>query len=266
MLAALQETTSPGDLVIDLGCHVGTFTVGAALLGRKTISVDADPLHVDLVTKSLGLNGLEGSVIHRAISSSRSPVGFIRNGLYGMIDYGGTRSNATVETIGLDEVVAQLSDDAPVRFVKMDIEGAELQAFMSGRKLLAEHRPVIWWESNGPNLILAGSTIDEARSWLEDCGYKTFRIWGDRWIHAPPGQIQPEAWLDVISIHESALDRWADRIDWSWDESAMLATCRHWMQFDQPNIIGHLMQELERLPPTPAVKELKELGRQRAAA
>lgn len=263
MLAALEQTTVAGDLVLDLGSHVGTFTIGAALKGRSTISVDADPLHVDLVKKSLAINSLDGVVLQRAISSSEESISFIRNGLYGMIDYAGEQNGFKVETIGVDEVVSRFAKGRKVRFFKMDIEGAEMQALTTAERLLAEDQPVLWWESNGPNLTLSGSSIGQVRDWLENRGYRTFRVHGERFVYAPPDQIQPEAWLDVVSLPDRLINQWESMIDWTWDQQSMLAYCRHWLQFEHCNILKHLMAELDRLPQSDEVMKMKVIGKEK---
>jgi hypothetical protein len=69
MLTALAESTVRGDMLLDVGRHAG-FSSGAAPLGQKVLSVEANPLHFDLVRKSHAVNSLRQSSLKKQISSS----------------------------------------------------------------------------------------------------------------------------------------------------------------------------------------------------
>jgi FkbM family methyltransferase len=244
MAEVLLEVTAPGDRVIDLGAHVGTFSIAAAAAGRHVVAIDANSLHVDLIEQSAALNGFTHLTARwAAISASEGPVRFVENGLFGAIDFRGDHADTVeVPTISLDRVF-ELSG-GPVSFIKMDIEGAEYDALLTGESSIRGDLPIILFESNGLTLELAGRSVDDMRGQLEAWGFKTFRRWGDRWIYAPPGQMQPEAWVDMISVHESKLDRWHERIDWAWNREAMLDLCRTWAQLPYPNTRAYLSHQI----------------------
>jgi FkbM family methyltransferase len=265
MLQILKETTYRGDLVMDIGCHVGTFSIGAAAMGRRVIAVDANPFHTELVSMSARLNGFSNMhVVNRAVSLSTDPVRFIPNNLFGAIDFSGNSGGTiTVETMRLDEVVALHSEGRRVRFLKMDIEGAEYEALVGAERLLEEDAPILWWESNGPTLKLAGRSIFDIRALLESKGYKTFRIEGDKWVYVQPEQIQPEAWVDVLSISESEQERCASRISWEWPEEEIVERCRVWLNLPERdrNTLTHLLKEIEAYGPTGRLSEIAEQAR-----
>lgn len=248
MIKVMAEMTYPGDLVLDLGCHVGTFSIGAALLGRRVLSVDANPLHAELVRRSAGVNGLSNiSVVNRAVSTRPGSIPFIANGLFSAIDFSGNAfGTLEVEAMRLDAIIAAYAGEARIRFLKMDIEGAEYEALLSGARVMREHGPAIWWESNGPTLELAGRTIQDVRTLLEENGYKTFRAEGEKWVYAPPQQIQPEAWLDVISLSADDQKCWADRIEWDWPPEAIEARCTEWLAYRHRHTLRHLISEIDR--------------------
>jgi len=272
MLRLLCEFTSPGDAVIDLGCHVGTFCVSAAALGRQVLAVDANRLHIDLVERSRAANGLQLlKTRFCAVAATEGPVSFNDFGLFGFCTPPSNskkkgilkgaleflrallpaRQRSGVEAVSAGPVVPGLPLDriarefgaGKVSFLKMDIEGAELDAVTSGRHFLAADQPTILFESNPMTASRANSNIRELRSALEAIGYKVFRIEGERWIYAPPDQPQPEAWVDMLALPEAQLPRWKDRIVWIWTPHELLEKCKAWSQVPHRNVKEYLLRE-----------------------
>jgi precorrin-6B methylase 2 len=60
----------PGDTVVDLGAHVGTFSVLAARLGADVIAVEADASRVPALEANLRRNGVSATVIQGRIGPS----------------------------------------------------------------------------------------------------------------------------------------------------------------------------------------------------
>lgn len=264
MLTALAATSDVGDLVIDLGCHVGTFSIGAALMERGVIAVDANPKHVDWVTKSGHINGFKHFVvINKAITADPRPVKFDPNGLFGAIDYDGRANNPIlVETARLDAIVSAHARGRRIAFLKMDIEGAELEALQTAGKLLRKDAPVIWFESNGMTLEKAGTSVPEFRSFLEKNDYKVFRVENEAWIYAPPSQIQPEAWVDMIALSSKDQRRFADRLKFEWDPAQLLERCEFWAALPYPNTKVYLANEiLRRELPSSVSDRLQSIAR-----
>jgi FkbM family methyltransferase len=244
MLERLEQTTVAGDAVVDLGCHVGTFCIGAAAMKRRVLAVDAARSHVDLVERSRAMNGFENlTIVHGVISREHGSVPFKEDGLFGAIDFNARTDSPSVETLRLDDLVSEFRHDS-VRFLKMDIEGSEFDALMTGRALLERDRPVILFESNDPTLRLAGHSVREVRELLEAWDYKVFRVEGDRWVYSPPEQMQPEAWVDMLALSSADQKRWYDRIEWHWPESTMVHRCREWAGLPYPNTRAYLLTEI----------------------
>jgi FkbM family methyltransferase len=261
------EATEDGDQIVDLGAHVGTFSVGAAALKRKVVAVDASPSHITLLGRSKAINDLTNiTVVHAAISTKSGRVRFNENGLFGTVDFDGVTPGAIeVQAMTLADII-NTHATGPVKFIKMDIEGSECAAIETGMQILSRDQPIIWFESNGPTLALSGQTVDNLRGLLERCGYKVFRFEGDRWVYAPPDQIQPEAWVDMIALSDQHQRRWSDRIDWTWQPADLLEKCRFWANLPYENTKRHLQAEIVRRDVDESIRpQLAELGRALAA-
>ena len=126
---------------------------------------------------------------------------------------------------------------------------------MTAPTLLERDRPVILFESNDPTLRLAGHSVREVRKLLERCDYKVFRVERDRWIYAPPDQMQPEAWVDMLALSTADQARWHDRIEWHWPGSALVQRCREWAGLPYPGTRAYLLAEIRSREFDPSIRD-----------
>jgi FkbM family methyltransferase len=139
----LQRTLRTGQVFVDVGANVGYFTLlGGHLVGPqgKVVAVEAHPGLAELLRRNVIMNGLYGYVTtwHRAAWSTTttlqlhqrlnfsgaSSVGAI--GAEALDRLGDTEEMVAVQAVPVDDLLEGLP---PVDVLKMDIEGAELQAF-----------------------------------------------------------------------------------------------------------------------------------------
>lgn len=153
----LEELIRPGDRVVDVGANIGLLTtVMARAVGSRgrVWAVEPDADNLALLAENLGRNGLLDRVeivaaaagrrreqrrLHRATSGARHS--FHREG-----EPGGPPP-VEVASVPLDEVVSGV-----VHLVKIDVEGAEIEALDGMAELLArEPRPqlVVEWCPQG---------------------------------------------------------------------------------------------------------------------
>ena len=218
MTDLLPRFTKPGDCVLDLGAHVGTFSLTAAALGRRVIAVDASPKHVDLLRRSVARNGFDTMrVVHTAVGEGRGTVRFHVAGLWGMIAHPGqelpeVRNQPVVEVslVRGDTLLKRLGQTR-VDFIKMDIEGSEVAAVRGMKSLLRrDDAPVIVYECNGLTLPEFGFTTGDLLRTLEGFGYQTYRAEEGRFRLFPSSDFQPELYLDLVAMkprHERLVGR-----------------------------------------------------------
>ena len=140
-----EGMVKPGMVVIDIGAHVGYYTLIAAKLSGPTGRVYAfepDKDNHTLLLKNIGLNGYENVVAARVAMSDR--VGnstlyltALDSGRHSMYHHGlPERGEATVETMTVDSFLE--SEGWPsVDLIKIDVEGAE-PAVLNGMTRLLE--------------------------------------------------------------------------------------------------------------------------------
>lgn len=172
VINALPHLVSRGDTVVDAGANIGFFTIILSkLVGTDgtVIAIEPDPRNRKKLLKNLDINGCPNVIVYEhplaEIEEERKFYIQGENGsstLYDGADPG--RSGILVDTQMMH--VRTLSDiigDTKPTFLKMDIEGAELEA-MKG----CHYRfPAVIAEMNTEALGRAGTSIEKFRFWME---------------------------------------------------------------------------------------------------
>ena len=120
-----------GDIVIDIGAHIGSFAIECALRGAKVIAFEPDTDNFNLLVKNIEANKLCGRIIpvNKAVSDSSGTVMIYKDNVnYGShsIDkkYVDHISNDKIEVtaVAINDV---LKDYKKIAMLKLDCEGAE---------------------------------------------------------------------------------------------------------------------------------------------
>ena len=172
-----RERLKSGNVVIDIGAHIGLFSVVAArLVGLpgRVFAFEPTPHTRAVLERTVHLNGLADRVEVRGEAVARS------SGTAIFFDTGDPGSNANslvastdrhrnelrVETTRLDDFVSARSID--VDLLKVDAEGNELDVLRGGEKLLREQRPAIALALHPDALRVAGGSLVEIWALLEE--------------------------------------------------------------------------------------------------
>ena len=135
---------------LDLGAHIGYFTLLlASLTGNqgKVYAFEPNPLNAAKIRKMLALNGLGHIEVFEAAISSVSgtmPFTIEDTGSMGRLLTTGKPMGSAVEVrVETLDGLAAMHDFRPIGLIKMDIEGAEVDALLGMKSLLVRYRPVI---------------------------------------------------------------------------------------------------------------------------
>ena len=170
----LQETLArhlrQGDVFYDLGANIGFFTLLASRLvgsGGAVVAFEPDPANRRVLEANVARNGIANvEVVEKAVAG--------RSGALRFAAVESTRSRfARNDEPGIEVPVTTLDDFVaegwPVpTLVKLDIEGAEVEALDGARALLTQHRPTIVCEVH--------DTEAEVRARLEAAGYAVYEL------------------------------------------------------------------------------------------
>ena len=166
--------------VIDVGAHVGTFSlVGALREGMRGWSFEPLPSVCDILSANLALNGLEGrfAVHQKALSNYpgrrilKSPQKDKESGLscIGQPNFGAYREHY-VDVVRLDDVITSSTIDS-VDIITIDTEGCELFVLIGAAETITKFKPDILLRVNSAHLIQFGLYINNLTDYLELLGY-----------------------------------------------------------------------------------------------
>jgi FkbM family methyltransferase len=209
---------APGERVLDVGAHIGTYSLAAAASGCDVIAVEGSPPNAALLREAAAANGFGRlRVANVAASDRRGSVSFVVNGPWGYIPKPGdafaSGRDIEVRAVRLGDLIEGVHWDH-VDFMKMDIEGAELAALRGMRDVLCrEDRPLLLIESNAPMLEYSGGSSRELLQFLAECGYELYlvdRHHGRRLVRVHPDDVQVECVVDYLACTSLPDDRLSD--------------------------------------------------------
>ena len=176
---ALRRLLAPGDVFYDVGANVGFFTlIGARLVGPegRVVAFEPVPWCATAVAHNIALNGFEHAQIRTAAvggADGRSRLLVVGEASWSHLESTGrhadVRDEIDVDVVALDSLVAA-GTIPPPDVLKIDTEGAELQAIEGARETIARHRPAIVCELHDTNEAFVAL--------MDELGYDTTNLDG----------------------------------------------------------------------------------------
>ncbi len=194
----MRALLHPGDCMLDVGANIGFFSLLAAQCvgaGGRVIAFEPAPDVRARLQRNVALNGASRlasdsnwhiEVRAEAITDQLGD----REFFVGPAQHSGI---ASLRSLGADTACAikvpgttldrVLRDGTPVHLIKIDIEGAEARALRGMRRILQECHPHLLVEVSADYLCEMGDSAAGLFSFLEDFGYRAYRI---EWDHLVP--------------------------------------------------------------------------------
>jgi FkbM family methyltransferase len=196
----LLSILEPGDTVLDLGAHFGTFAIPAAMLGARVIAVEGSSSNADVLQSACQRNRLSNiEVIEAVIDSHVGDVEFADLGPYGTISTPQINPDHGYRT---RPCVATTVDDlsgGPFTWAKIDIEGKEQAALAGAPRSLRDLRGMVI-ESNGYMLRNHGTTPQQMVNALTAAGMTLYEVGSLYLRHLPRPFVQPETIVDFAAV------------------------------------------------------------------
>jgi len=182
----IQEYVKPGYVVIDIGAHIGYFTLlFAKLVGEEGLVIAFEPLEETfaVLRENVALNHYRNVRLeNRAVSESSGVVLLYRDEWVAFPAAShiipNTRSRLltyTVSAVCLDEYIIESKEIKRVDFVKIDVEGAEGLVIKGMKKVLERDKPILVVEVHGE----ADGSPSEALLILKEAGYTLWKLEGE---------------------------------------------------------------------------------------
>lgn len=146
----LSHVASVDYTFLDCGANFGFWSVLVSSRpygGHQTVAIEASPANAECLLKNTRLNGNRFEVVNLAIGGRTGGTAHIhgrKNEALSIMPEAGPARGEEVGIITLDSLVESRIGHAPKRIVvKLDIEGAEIDAMKGGQRLLADDVMVI---------------------------------------------------------------------------------------------------------------------------
>lgn len=180
----IAHVLSDGDLFIDVGANIGSYTVlAAAGCSCRVILIEPSKRTFSVLQRNIKVNNLEHLVeIHNlALSNTRGSIRFTTNCdttnhvvAEGESD-AASSGYETVTVTTLDDLLGEHHSSSSCKVIKLDVEGYELNVLKGGTRTLAsENLLAIIVEINGSSSRYSG-TDDEIVNFLQSMGFSSFK-------------------------------------------------------------------------------------------
>lgn len=161
------------DVVVDVGAHVGVFSIKAAAVASKVISIEPDAYNFKLLSFNIRLNHLKNLIlVNSAVADYDGDAKLYLHSQSGMHSIMSARAPTSVHSVNvkvrkLDTIVKELNIER-IDFLKIDVEGAEFYVLKGALNTLKKHRPFIVMEYHQN---LSGTAKSKILDLLENLNY-----------------------------------------------------------------------------------------------
>ncbi|MEV6290603.1 FkbM family methyltransferase [Streptomyces sp. NPDC051896] len=208
-VSQLHRWVRPGDAVMDVGAHYGSYTLPlAGLVGAQGLVLALDPFaHArSVLQRNVQLNNLRNVQVLPVAAGARAEQATLhmhddrsRASLHASC--GNRPETHPVEVVPLDDVAPP---GRRIALIKMDIEGYEAQALQGAEQILMRDRPVVIFE-----LVWRkpGAAEPDRTAWnlLEACGYRMHRFTDQGELRLVEGPEQRcGSTCNVVAVHPNA--------------------------------------------------------------
>lgn len=196
----LQRSADQG-LLIDLGCHLGMFSLPFAAVGVPVLAIDANKNNTDLLQHTAQFNGWNHlQVILGAVSDHAGRVALVNDGPYGIVV---DDASGDIQCATLDELVGMRS----VSLIKIDIEGSEPRAIKGASQTLSRNRDVVViCESNRPLLEQSGSSPQDLWQLFHSLGFQCYEFFGAKLMPRSVGSFQERTVADFVALRSASFE------------------------------------------------------------
>ncbi|MEM2002304.1 MAG: FkbM family methyltransferase [Candidatus Methanomethylicaceae archaeon] len=199
------EYLEPGDVVFDVGAHVGLFSIMCAKHVAPTgivVAFEPVPRFITKLKRNLVLNEVTNvRVVPCALSDRRGEFEmYLDHDASSLFIRTGRKELVSVNT--LDEFLEEHPELRAVKLIKLDVEGAELPVLKGSCETIKKVRPILLIELFPSRQIKAGFSCEEVFDFVTSLGYCGFIRRGHQtrkcptYIPPPRGRIY-ENWLFI---------------------------------------------------------------------
>jgi len=153
-------TIREGDTILDIGAHIGVFSVRAARLAHRghVYAFEPSSKNYAMLIKNLQLNGLDNLHVENfAVSDKSGAIPFYipaNNGVMGSLFHNSSRFTEMVQVTTLADIIAKHRIEQ-IDLLKIDVEGSEYDILLNCPEevlMKVQHAVIEYHELDGKNL------------------------------------------------------------------------------------------------------------------
>lgn len=186
----LAKYLKEGDVIFDIGAHVGFYSLlGSVLVGGRgqVIAFEPAPKNLNYLKKHLQINSVINVEVVEAAVSDRHGHVRLSSGPSSSMWHIDAQGELEVQTVSLDELVLNAKLPPP-NVIKMDIEGAEFLALNGSARVVKEFHPVLLLSTHGIDVH------QKCCRFLKSAGYRL----------TPIGQTSLDKCRELLAVYGSA--------------------------------------------------------------
>ncbi len=179
----VKKIIKKGDVVVDVGANIGYYTLlFAKLVGQngKVYAFEPESANFSLLRKNIVVNSYQNvKLVNKAVSSitGRTKL-FISNdnkGSHSIVDKNNKKDVIEIDSVRLDDFFHETKEE--VDFIKLDIEGAEIEAINGMISLLKKNSNVIIMTEFTPFMLKkSGFEPEKYLELLKDLDFKIYLL------------------------------------------------------------------------------------------
>lgn len=156
---------APGELVVDVGAHIGTYSLRAARAGADVVAFEPNPDSFRILCANVKLNRLtrvecREVAIGSFVGSAKLHIPRVYLGRASVNFEGGRANGPSVRVARLDDEIPPTSD-RPVDWLKVDVEGFEIEVLNGATELLRRTKRIVLEVSHGNEMRAENLLIDQ---------------------------------------------------------------------------------------------------------
>ena len=197
MLRDMRMRLAPGDLVLDIGANVGNHTLYlAAIADARVIAFEPNVHLAEGIAVSAARNALDGQIKVRAfaVGAAAGHATFARLTPENLGAQALALGAGSIEVMPLDA----LGIEGPVRALKIDVEGMEIDVLAGAVNLIGRDRPLLYVESHD------SAAFREVAHFAQEHGYsywETFNVTPTN-LFVPAESISLDRRLEALKARE----------------------------------------------------------------
>jgi FkbM family methyltransferase len=187
---AFANSLSPGSKVVDIGAHIGTYSLLALnIIGEngRIVAYEPNDLTREHLLRHLSWADQFGVTTVRSVccGAENGETSFYFapgkvEGMNGMVPVAGFKRKM-LQVAKLDDELTLLNVVPDI--IKIDVEGAEWDVLKGATNTLKCTKPILFLSLHPEALVSKGESVDEILEWLTSFGYKHEVVSRDHEIH-----------------------------------------------------------------------------------